>query len=204
MYDTTVETFEHDGVPVEIHWDDDARNPYREWDNASTILSAVKDYDLGEPMPSAGERQAWYRDDPSSRVMQRWLTTFGGFVLAIPFTFQDYGSGGARTWLTTPDDDPADGFLVVSRETFEREGWDTVEEAERCARAEFESFAHYVSGEVFWYRVGGDAEDSETCGGFYGIEDVREMAKEMASDIARERKRLRSLPWMGEALRPVA
>ncbi len=199
------ETFEHDGMTVEIHGMDDAENPYKSFDQASEILSDVKDYDLGEPVPHP---EAWYREDPSSAVMQRYLTMFGGYALAIPFDFRDYGSGGARVHLTEPDDDPASGFLVLSREAFDKEfsafgmalRSDDPEEhtAERTCRGEFAAFRAYVEGEVFGYVVKDPAgEVIDSCWGYYGeLDYVREEAKRVAEYEAKERRELRSLPWL--------
>ena len=199
------ETFEHEGMTVEIHSDYDAENPYKSFDQASEILSDVKDYDLGEPIPHP---EAWYREDPTSRVMQRYLTMFGGYVLAIPFDFRDYGSGGARVRLTEPDDDPASGFLVLSREAFDKEFGafgmqlrsDDPEEhtAERTCRGEFAAFRAYIEGEVFGYVVKDPAGNVlDSCWGYYGeLDYVRTEGKEVAKQEGEEYRRRRTLPWL--------
>jgi len=191
------ETFEHAGMTCRLYQDYDAGNPFTEWDQASELLSDVKGYDLGGDVPHP---ESAYADTPASATMARWLTLFGGYALAIPWTFQDYGSSGARTWLTTPDDDPADGWLVLTREAFEREFGaygmplrieDESEErsAERTIRAEFDAFRAWVEGEVIGYVVEDEnGEHVDSCWGFYGEpEHVRQEARSAAEHEAHER-----------------
>lgn len=193
MYDP-VDTFEIDGFTVELHQDYDAGNPFKEWDQASEILSDVKGYDLGEDVPHP---ESWYKDTPSSAVMARWLTLFGGYVIALPWSFQDYGSSGARVHLDTPDDDPASGWIVMTQETVDREFASSLEDAERCAKAEFDSFRSWIEGEVLGYVVKNPAgEVVDSCWGFYGDDKyVREEASSVARSEAEEYQRLRTLPW---------
>ena len=187
------ETFEVEGLTVELLPDWEAGNPYREWDQASEILSDVRDYDLGGSVPHP---ESVYADTPPSRTMARWLTLFGGYAVALPFYFADHGSGGARAWLHDPDDDPASGWLVMTREAAAE--FDSVADAEACARAEFSAFRAWLEGEVIGFAVrtaSGDIIDS--CFGYYGeLDYVRQEATRIAEAEAAERKRLRSLPWL--------
>ena len=200
MYE--VETYEHAGIPVTIYHDEDARNPYTEWDNASELLNDTE-YDFGDKPPHP---ESVYADTPSSAVMARWLTLFGGYALAIPWHLADYGSGGLRAWLTPPDDDPASGYVVMTQATIDKE-WDgDREKAEACARAEFETFVNYVEQDVYGFIVAEGTEDEDSCWGFYGALDghysgrevpyVMQEANGVAEYIAKERARLRSLPWL--------
>lgn len=181
------ETEEHAGFICELHYDFDAGNPYTEWDQASKLLSDVKDYDLGADVPHP---ESWYRETPSSKVMQRYLTMFDGYAIAIRWTFQDYGSSGARTWLDTPDDDPAHGWLVMTTETVEKEWNGDLAAAEKCARAEFDSFRAWIEQEVCGYVVRDPETDDiiDSCWGFYGeTEYVMEEARKVAEYERKER-----------------
>jgi hypothetical protein len=204
-----VDTFEVDGFTVELHQDYDAGNPYKEWDQASEILSAVRDYDLGDSVPVPNGNYYYDgRGGPQipSKVMARWLTLFGGYVLAIPFTFQDYGSSGARTWLTTPDDDPADGWLVLSKESYDKEfgsygmplSGDAEHTAEKTIRAEFDSFRSWIESEVLGFVIKDPAgQEVDSCWGFYGDDKyIREEATSIARGLAAEYVELRKLPWL--------
>lgn len=195
----TAEKYEHAGIPVRIVVDEWAENPYVANDQASEILYSG-DYDFKtEPVPKLG---AWYREDPSSAVMCRWLTLFGGYVLAIPFYLADYGSGGLRAWLHEPNDEPASGYLVLSKEAYDREftgmplSGDAEFTAEKTCRAEFETFCQYLEGDVYGFIVAEDSDDEDSCWSFYGLEYCQEAANESAEWIAGERARLRALPWL--------
>lgn len=208
MYE--IETYEHEGVPVALYQDDIAGNPFKEWDQASEILLGdrlAREYDLGERCPRTDEEA--YRD---SATMCRYLTMFGGYALAIPFSFNDYGSGGARVTLFTPGEEVASGFLVLSQKAYQDEfgaydmplTGDAEFTAEKTCRAEFASFKAWVEGEVYGFVAGVGREDEEACFGYYGdLPYVRSEANSQAHWIAEERKRLRALPWMG-SLHPVA
>ena len=189
------ETFEHEGFQVELYTDYDAGNPYTEWDQASEILSDVKDYNLGGDVPHPEQA---YSDTPASATMARWLTLFGGYAVAIPWYFADYGSSGARVWLHDPNDDPASGWLVMTIEVA-KDCFEPIEDAEKCARSEFNAFRAWIEGEVIGYVVrAGNGDVIDSCWGYYGeIEYVRDEARRAAKDESDERKRLRALPWMG-------
>ena len=199
----TVEEYEHAGIPVRIVHDEDAENPYYAFDQASELLYSG-DYDFKcKPVPAFG---SWYRDEPSSAIMARWLTLFGGYALAIPWHLADYGSNGLQVWLHDPDDDPASGFVVMTQATINKEWGGEREKAEACARAEFETFCNYVEQDVYGFIVAEGTEDEDPCFGFYGSLDghysgrevpyVMQEANAVAECIAEERARLRSLPWL--------
>lgn len=166
------ETFEVAGCTVSLYPDYDAGNPYDEWDQTSDILSDPR-IGFGDPTPKLG---AWNREDPSSAVMCRWLTLFGGYALAIPAYIADYGSGGWRAFLSTPDDEPSPAYLVLSNEAYAREfgaygmplTGDAEHTAEKTCRAEFETFAAWLEGDVSGYTIERDGELLDSCWGFYG------------------------------------
>lgn len=182
------ETYEHAGCKVSLYPDFDSENPYTAYEQPSKLLlgsELAREYDLGEAMPHP-ERA--YEDDPSSAVMVRWLTLFGGYVSALPFTFTDYGSGGQRAWITAPDDEPASGYVVMSTEDRDRIGV-SVGREEEAARADFDVFSSWIEGDVCGFVVT-DGEDEDSCWGFYGPNAekyCREEANDMAEYLQRER-----------------
>lgn len=143
---------------------------------------------FGETLPQLG---SWYREDPSSAAMARWLTLFGGYAVAIPWHLADYGSSGLQAWLTSPDDEP-ENFLVVTREAVV-ENWgdlspESVARAENTARAEFAEFASYVEGGACGFVVAPGDDDEESVWGFYDRDYCEREARETASHIAQERR----------------
>lgn len=175
-----VDEFTHDGVKVEIRADDLAGNPYDVYDQASSLLvgrELARNYDLSPETIDL---------DPFVSIAHahRWLTLFGGYLHAIPFKFQDYGSSGVRAWLTDPEDDHADGFVVVSQEDIDKTGATDYDEA---ARQDFALFVQYVEQDVYGYVAAPGTALEDSCWSFYGRESVDEAAKEAAEDIARQR-----------------
>lgn len=189
-----VETFEHDGIECRIYHDDHSNNnPYVEYDNASSLFvspALARQYDFGADVL----HEMADRDGP---VVARWLTLFEGYPVVVPFYFHDYGSSGAR--ITATDADQCSGFVVIDNETVKREwgdGPDALADAERCARAELETFAAYVAGDVYGFVVAPDSPEEDSCWGFYGAytnDDETSFggavaaAKEAASYAARQR-----------------
>lgn len=215
--DMTAERFEVAGVSVRIVYDEDARNPYDEFEPASRLLvrSRVRrEFGFGAEYPFGSND-----NDIPSAVAVRWLTMLGGYAIALPFEFADYGSSGARAYISEPSAESASGgYVVIDRHkaeseflpsdrlyafTKEDERREFYATAERCARAEFGEFAHYVAGETFGYVAGEGFEDEDSCYGFYGETYVREEATAAAEHIAAERARLRALPWLPTFGRPI-
>jgi hypothetical protein len=188
------ETFEHAGVTVELHADTDAGDPYDQMEQASELLTFEQLHRDG-----FGSAFPVYEDGRELPVLARWLTLFGGYAVAIPFTFHDYGSGGYRASLVGLDSDRAAGFVVVAREkvaeewpnetTIDDETFSALEMAERCARAEFETWAAWLEGDVHGYVVADGTPEHDSCWGFYGPGDehVREEAKAAALWAAYEK-----------------
>jgi hypothetical protein len=88
------ETYEHAGCRVELYVDEDAENPYSAFEQPSKLLLGSRWEGYGaERMPHP--ERAW-EDDPPSALMARYLTLFGGYVVALPFSIRDYGSSGMR------------------------------------------------------------------------------------------------------------
>jgi hypothetical protein len=175
-----VDTFTHHGIDCAIYQDEDAGNPYVEWDQASRLLlgpALARQYDFGqEPRESRygsggiGRVETFYRleDFSSLAAAARDLRLMEGYAVVIPFRFEDYGSSGAKVYATDEPDDRAAGFVVVDHETVARE-WDgDLDAAERCARGELETFGQYVAGDVYGYVIADDSPEYDSCWGFYG------------------------------------
>lgn len=209
------ETFEVHGVKVELHADYDAGNPYDSLDQASRIVGFEQLQREGfseEPFPT------W--EDRDLPVLARWLTLFGGEAVAIPFTFTDFGSSGYQARLVDVGSDRAAGFVCVSRETagkewpesttIDGETFTRMQMAERCARAEFETWAAWLEGDVCGYVVAAGTPEEDSCWGFYGP-DADKYAREEATAAARyaaferdKREQTHRMYLLGPAIDPAA
>lgn len=179
------DSYEVEGVRVELHYDEQAENPYQASENLSEILVGprlARDYNLGETF-------ARMEDASTLAVATRYLTLMDECAVAIPFVHEEHGPQ-SRVFLVSPDYDRAAGFVVVGRAAVEREYGsvtpETIAQAEKCARNEFTEFASYVGGEVYGFVVAPGLPEEDSCWGFYG-EYVREAAKEAAEYAAQEK-----------------
>lgn len=127
-----VETYEHQGVTVEIHYDEDAGefcNPRNNDGNLTTMVCWHPDYILGDEQ-LRGERGAVEtvfesehgRTDVSSmRHLYRYLTLMRGAVCVLPLYLYDHSGISISAGTGNPFDNP-----TVRRDEFGRGmGWDT-------------------------------------------------------------------------------
>jgi hypothetical protein len=180
MSEYTIETFTHEGLECSIYADIISGNPYREWDQVTEVIWIDREY--------ADKKDLYRNPDYFNSVahMQRYLTLMDKYLAAIPFRFEDYGSGGMRAYLVEYDTDrSATGFIVLSKERCEKFGCDPAD-AEEIVKQDFKPFKVWAQGEILGYYVEAD-DDSDGCAGFYDdIEYVRKECKESAERIKHE------------------
>lgn len=182
------ETYEHQGVPVELILDmegGDYANP-RDHTNVGTFVHWHRRYVLGDEQISGQMDEAMQRG--GLRLLRRYLTLMRGATVVMPVGLIDhsgisvYVGGGAHACDPGGWDSGTVGVIFDTPESREETGvpLDKVEEA---LKSEIEVYDLYVRGEVYGYRVGADrVEDS--CFGFLGYECVKEAAAEAAEAIA--------------------
>jgi hypothetical protein len=123
-----------------------------------------------------GTREADWREESAIdrggfRLFARYLSLTGQGI-AVPFTFQDYGSSGSRLWaddVDSDEDDPPSGFIFASAEKIAEEWNGNKADAEACLRRELSDWGAYVEGNVVGFVVR-DPETGqvlESCWGFY-------------------------------------
>lgn len=156
------ETFEVDGLTVELHQDVDPSSP-ADWDTLGTLVAfpeLSRQYALGRES-DGHEDEAFERG--GGALLARYLEVVHGQVI-VPFRFADYGSSGARLWPTVLEDERLSGFIATTPgrvaelcgapddgETFYKPGdFDGAprEWVEEQLRGELREWAHYVEGAV--------------------------------------------------------
>lgn len=167
-----------------IYWDEDPMSP-REWDNMSEMVAFPRlwrEYRIADREADGNERDARDRG-----ILCRWYRLMHKAEILL-FNFHDYGSSGARLYAESLEDD-ADGFFLVTREKIIEEYGDDSPESREKARSvmqgELKIMSQYVEGDVYGYVVSGD--DGHSCWGFFGIEDVRNEAREAAKYAEHQR-----------------
>lgn len=171
----TIHSEEHEGWKVDVFHDWDAQSP-ASWDQLGTLVafpSLWREYRFAERESSGTEDDAL--DRRGFALVARYLRLVEN-EFAVPFHFQDYGSGGGRLFAGDEDDDNPSGFIVTTHERVnELCGTDpkyhTREWIEEALRSELQEWGQYVEGDVWGYCVEGPGGvDHDSCWGFYGFE----------------------------------
>jgi len=179
-YSSEVESFEHNGRKVTIYFDPDAESP-REFCNLATLACWHRRVNLGD------EQIVGMSEDK----LRARVTECGEEIMALlPLHLFDHGG---MTMSTEEYGDRWDsgqvGWAYVTKSRAEElgcvgnSGGDMWDEARylKAIKAEVETYAMFLRGEIYGYEVkGADDDKLDACWGFYGLEDVRQEAKEAA------------------------
>lgn len=171
------EKYERNGLEITIHLDFDPESP-RDWDNVGTMICSHRRYILGDEQFDAEEYEGW--DD-----LKKHLQKDRGAKIILPLALYDHsgitmyiGTGGG--W-----DSGQVGFIYCTQEDIDK-GWDGDKEAaERCLRAEVETYDQYLTGDVYGFTITNPktGEELDSCWGFYGLEYVQEEANSIADNF---------------------
>ena len=180
-----VETFKHDGLTVKIYQDDGACSP-AEWDNLGTLVAFSRmwrEYRIAERESTGTEDDAIERG--GFALLARYLRITEN-ATAVPFDFQDYGSGGARLHAGDEGDDNPSGFIVTSpKRVRELCGDDpqfhAPEWIKDALRGELKVWDQYVEGDVYGYVIERNGVEVDSLWGLYGFEYAIEEAKSAAT-----------------------
>lgn len=127
-----IETYEHQGVTVEIHYDEDAGefcNPRNNDGNLTTMVCWHPDYILGDEqlrgergaVETVFESERGRKDVRSMRHLYRYLTLMRGAVCVLPLYLYDHSGISISAGSVNPFDNP-----TVRRDEFgQGMGWDT-------------------------------------------------------------------------------
>ena len=172
-----------------------------EWDTFGTMVTLPplsRNYTLGDRESTGTEDEAVKRG--GAGLLCRYLRLTEDAEV-LPFTFQDYGSGGARMWATDEDDDddPA-GFFYADRAEIVKEYGDDSAESRAKARnlltSECRTWEMYVEGDVVYGVIVKDETGAwvESIWGFYGsdpesLDELRAEGRMMAEWEREQRDR---------------
>jgi len=184
-----IETFDVHGVTVSIYPDDSAESP-REWCNLSTMVAMPR---LAREYGFCDRESTGTEDDAMSRggmaLLARYLRLTEGAEVQ-PFTFQDYGSSGARLFAVGIDSDRTEGFFYVTRDEIVAEYGDDSEAsralARSCMTGECTVMGQWVEGDVYGYVATGPNEYEDSCWGFFGYDDAKQQATAAAEWVAHQ------------------
>lgn len=206
------ETFEHDGVTVEIHWDDDGEHADpRRWDNLTTMVCWHPDYALGDFQVTnldgrGAVSERFERDDfRDMRTLARYLTLVQGAVGLRPLYLYDHSGISISAGSPNPFDNPTVrrdefgqglgwdssmvGFVYTTHERItELCGDDPKYHAEEWVNEqvslEVRVYNDYLTGQVYGYIVAPGSDDEESCWGYLGDPDAKGGCRDDAKAVA--------------------
>jgi hypothetical protein len=195
-----VDTFEHAGLTVEIHYDDSPESP-REWSNVGHMVCWHRRTNLGdetirtEDYANMDALLDSFRDQGARVILPLWLYEHGGMSMRV-------GDGNA---FSDEWDSGLVGFIYDTPEGVKECIGDdaTEEQIKACLVQEVETYDEFLQGMVYGYEVKDvEGEVLDACWGYYGSDHVRQSAREAAEGEAAniERERVEAKYW---ALRDV-
>ncbi len=171
-----VESFTHAGRKVTIYYDTLAESP-RTYENLATLACWHRRMNLGdeqiEGMPEA-ELRARVTENGEEIVALLPLHVFehSGVTMSTGAYGDQWDSGQV-------------GWAYITKSSAEKMGcvdakWDAARYC-KAIEAEVETYAMFLRGEIYGYEVEGtDGDHLDSCWGFYGLDDVRQEAKQAA------------------------
>jgi len=186
------------GITLKIEQDELAQSP-REWDNLGTMVCWHNRYNLGDKHTFEDSHDflselAWSLDGGSTYEWEELQDMSDSELLAfvrslktmiLPVYMYDHGDvslsvepyscrwdSGQVGWVYATHDK-----LVKEYQQYFRKGGkkklkrSDYERAERCLKAEVETYGQYVNGEVYWFGIEDEnGELIDSCGGFFGYD----------------------------------
>lgn len=207
--DTLIETIEHAGSKIEIHYDIDPMSP-REWDNLGTIVYSSNHYNLGDINCEDINHYLWglctdiHRDFPEDQFEQHGWKILEKYYHILPVYCYMHGNIALSTGsFSCPWDSGQSGFIYCLKETMRKEvGNYTEQRAEEWLRQEIEEYSSYLNGEVYGYVVlDNDGEHVDSCWGFIGEYESDHClgeAKRIAEKYAIEQEQLETATALAE------
>lgn len=167
------EKFEHHGVTVEIHQDEDAHSPQ---ENGDEGLFLVSGHDQFYVMPP-GEKGRLDWDEVKERYQKtHWCFSIEAYIHSgVHLSMSHQGNYPDRRW----DVSQVGAIFAAKKE------WRLSKSAEKSARSYLNAWNQYLSGDVWGYIVGEDTPFGESCWGFYGLEYCKTEARSMAEHVAK-------------------
>ena len=203
------ETYEHDGVTVNIYYDEDPQhaNP-REMDNVTTFVCWHPDYILGDfqirnpegrgAVETIFETETGRTSFESMYVLHRYLTLMYGAKRITPLYLYDHSGISIRAGSPSPFDSGGwdttmVGFAFCTEERInvccgEGDEYRTDEWIDKAIQGDVEEYDKYLTGQVYGFVVDEDGPDEESCWGFLGDDYCKEEANSVAAYVAKARR----------------
>lgn len=174
--DTLIETIEHAGCTIEIHYDMDHCNPRTDYDQLGTIIYSSSRYTLGDINCNIDDHLYGlctdiHPDFPEEQFEEHGWKILEKYYHILPVYCYMHGNIALSTGsFSCPWDSGQSGFIYCLKETMIKEvGNYTEQRAEEWLRQEIEEYSSYLNGEVYGYIVKDpDGNKVESCYGYLG------------------------------------
>ncbi|CAB5237911.1 hypothetical protein UFOVP142_2 [uncultured Caudovirales phage] len=187
-----MESYEYNGLTIEIHHDPDSESP-RQWGcYESTMHSLNKRYgpfedgvcvEFKEQMECMADWAVKLRGiRPDEIPFKHIMRIVNKHYICLPYTRMHDGETFAGDSIVSADDDGADGVIFIKR-TEALKAFSSFENAVAALKAEVEEYGQWASGNVYGYIVKDEeGEEVDSCWGFYG--HVKEKAESSVEQLA--------------------
>jgi len=181
-----IESFEHNGKVVEIDVDEDAQSPREDCDNPDVMVCFHKRMQLGDKTDyKSSDYQGWdeledqiCKDNDILDILPIYMYDHSGITIATtPFSCKlDSGQIGF-IYITK---DKARECCMVKKIAKKTKDW-----ARECLQSSVRVYSQFLEGDVYGYIIKDKETDEvlDSCWGFFGIDEVRKEAKEVAENI---------------------
>lgn len=182
------EKIKYKGYRIVIEQDEDAENPYKDWDQLSDVNFWLRNYDLD----STGAGQLEFKSpqevmkayESGKLVYAQWIHAYMHSGITISLDKSRYP-------FTDPLDSELAGAVYVTKEKAKAEfpnysGRTLWLACERVVKFEIEALDQYLTGDVWYYSISHKKVDKDSCGGMYGYEYCVKEAKEIVDQYIEE------------------
>jgi hypothetical protein len=169
----TIEKYK--GYLIEIHYDTDASNPRKEFDNVATMVCWHRRYDLGDDQPAQcgsdylkmlADDAVGFKCDLDDVPEKHIQAVLEKHYFILPLYLYDHSGISISTGaFSCPWDSGQVGFIYVTKEKARKE-WGPPKEGEteeqwatRYLEGEVEEYDQYLTGDVHGYVIKEPSED---------------------------------------------
>lgn len=174
------EEFEHNGNRVVIWYDEDAGNPFKEFDEYTDFSLFLNRYDLstGEKFKTQEDFQAFRKANKIAVYVDVFAYIHSGITVR----------SGERNPFNCPFDSGWAGYAYISRDKvkmMQGDNWKYItkkrrEELFKYLYEDVKRLDSYLQGETYGYTIYDENDEIvDSCGGFYG--DIEYLKKEVLS-----------------------
>jgi hypothetical protein len=199
------ETIEKEGFVGNIYQDEGGFDTPRDWDNLGKMICWHSRYTLGDVklLENYSESKECRLSNLTENCngwdeVEEVLTKEFGAVVILPLFLYDHSGISMRTYSHGQHagwDGGYVGFIYATKADILKEfNVKRITKAiktkvEKILTSEVETYSQYLEGDVYFFNIAdADGEIVESCGGFYGMEAVKEEVNSQIDYLVKERQ----------------